>query len=284
VNNFKTAVMLSVLTALFVWVGAALGGSGGAQIAFLFAIALNVGSYWFSDKLVLRMYRASEVSEAEAPQLYAAVADLAQRAQVPMPKVYVIPSDALNAFATGRNPSHAAVAVTQGLMRHLDRNEITGVLAHELCHVKHRDILIGSIAATLVGAISMLSSMARWGAIFGGSSNDDEGNSNIFVVLIVSMVSALAATLIQLAISRSREYEADAGAARLLGTPQPLISALRKLELGAEHLPLQAGEASAHLFIVNPLRGSGIAKLFSTHPPMEERIARLQSLSGSLAA
>jgi len=230
------------------------------------------------------MYRASEVSEAEAPQLYAAVADLAQRAQVPMPKVYVIPSDALNAFATGRNPSHAAVAVTQGLMRHLDRNEITGVLAHELCHVKHRDILIGSIAATLVGAISMLSSMARWGAIFGGSSNDDEGNSNIFVVLIVSMVSALAATLIQLAISRSREYEADAGAARLLGTPQPLISALRKLELGAEHLPLQAGEASAHLFIVNPLRGSGIAKLFSTHPPMEERIARLQSLSGSLAA
>ena len=284
-NNLKTGILLTLLTALFVWLGAALGGSSGAKLAFVFAVVMNVGAYWFSDKIVLRMYGAREVSEAEAPQLYGAVADLAQRAQVPMPKVYVIPSPALNAFATGRNPSHAAVAVTEGLMRHLDRNELTGVLAHELCHVKHRDILIGTIAATLVGAISMLSNMAQWGAMFGGGHRDEEGNSNIFVVLIVSMVSALAATLIQLAISRSREYQADAGAARLLGTPQPLISALRKLEIGAERMPLPATQASAHLFIVNPLRGQGIAKLFSTHPALEDRIARLQSLSpGSMAA
>jgi heat shock protein HtpX len=285
VNNLKTAILLSVLTALFVWVGAALGGQSGAVFAFVMAVAMNVGAYWFSDKIVLRMYGAQEVSEAQAPELYGAVADLAQRAQIPMPKVYVIPSPALNAFATGRNPQHAAVAVTEGLMRHLDRSEITGVLAHELCHVKHRDILIGTIAATLVGAISTLSNMAQWGAIFGGGHRDEEGGSNnLFVVLIVGMVSALAASLIQLAISRSREYQADAGAARLLGTPQPLISALRKLEIGAEHMPLAAGQASAHLFIVNPLRGEGFTKLFSTHPPIEERIARLQNLTGRLAA
>jgi len=286
VNNLKTGILLTLLTALFVWLGAALGGSSGAKLAFVFAVVMNVGAYWFSDKIVLRMYGAREVSEAESPQLYGAVADLAQRAQVPMPKVYVIPSPALNAFATGRNPAHAAVAVTEGLLRHLDRSELTGVLAHELCHVKHRDILIGTIAATIVGAISMMGDMARWGAIFGGSSRSDEegGSGNVFVVLIVSMVAAFAAMLIQLAISRSREYQADAGAARLLGTPQPLISALRKLEIGAERMPLAAGQASAHLFIVNPLRGQGLAKLFSTHPPMEERIARLQSLTGSMAA
>jgi heat shock protein HtpX len=276
-NNLKTGLLLTVLTVMFVFLGTAVAGQQGALIALVLAAVMNVGAYWFSDRLVLRMVRAQEVSEAEAPQLYGLVADLAQRASIPMPRVYRIPSPSLNAFATGRNPSHAAVAVTEGLLRVLDRNELAGVLAHELSHVKHRDILIGTVAATIAGAISFLSSMARWGAIFGDRR---EGGANLLLVLVVSIVAAFAAMLVQMAVSRSREYQADAGAARLLGDPKPLVSALQKLAIGAERLPLEASPATAHMFIVNPLRGGGMAKLFSTHPPIEERIARLQALTG----
>jgi heat shock protein HtpX len=280
-NNLKTGILLTLLTVLLVVAGSMLGGQHGALIAFVFALLMNGGAYWFSDRVVLRMYKAGEVSEAEAPELYGIVADLTQRARIPMPRVYVIPSQALNAFATGRNSKHAAVAVTEGLLRILDRRELAGVLAHELSHVKHRDILIGTVAATIAGAIAMLASMARWGAMFGGFSRDGEGRGgNIFVVLAVSIVAALAATLVQLAISRSREYGADAGAAQLLGDPSGLITALRKLELGAQRVPLASNPATAHLFIVNPLRGGGMSKLFSTHPPIEERIQRLQGMIG----
>ena len=282
-NNLKTALLLIALTGLLVWLGSALGGAAGAQLAFAVALAMNFGAYWFSDKLVLRMYRARAVTESEAPMLYGLVADLAQRAQIPMPAVYVIPDPGLNAFATGRGPSHAAVAVTEGLLRSLDRGELAGVLAHELSHVKHRDILIGTVAATLVGAVTMLSNMAQWSAMFGGlHRSDEEGGGNPFATLIVAMVAAFAATLVQLAVSRSREYEADAGAARLLGDAYPLISALRKLEYAAERLPMQASPASAHLFIVNPLRGGGFSRWFSTHPDIKDRIHALEALSGGL--
>jgi heat shock protein HtpX len=281
-NNFKTGVLLIVLTGIFIAVGSALGGQQGAAIAFVFAMVMNMGAYWFSDRLVLRMFKAKEVTEAEAPELYTVVADLAQRAQMPMPKVYVIPSEAMNAFATGRNPQHAAVAVTQGILRVLDRAELQGVLAHELSHVRHRDILIGSVAATVAGAIAFLASMARWSAIFGGVSRDDGRGGNILMVMAVTMVASLAAVLVQTAISRSREFEADAGAARLLGNPMPLASALKKLELGAQQAPLEANPATAHMFIVNPLRGGGVARLFSTHPPTEERIRRLEALVGGI--
>lgn len=282
-NNLKTGLLLTGLTLLLVWAGAALGGQTGMLIAFVFAVAMNVGSYWFSDKLVLRMYRAEEVSEAEDPELINVVADLAQRASIPMPRVYRIPKPALNAFATGRNPAHAAVAITDGLRRVLDRGELAAVLAHELSHVKHRDILIGTVAATLAGTISILGAMARWGAIFGGYSRDGQGGGgNILVVLAVSMLAGIAAMFVQMAISRSREYEADAGAARLLGDPTPMISALRKLEVGAQRVPLEANPATAHMFIVSPLSGGRISKLFSTHPRVEDRIQRLQGLVGHL--
>jgi heat shock protein HtpX len=282
-NNFKTGILLTGLTLLLIWAGAALGGQTGMLIAFVFAVVMNVGSYWFSDKLVLRMYRAEEVSEAEDPELINVVADLAQRASIPMPRVYRIPNPALNAFATGRNPAHAAVAITDGLRSMLDRGELAAVLAHELSHVKHRDILIGTVAATLAGTISILGSMARWGAIFGGYGRDSEGGGgNILVVLAVSMLAGFAAIFVQMAISRSREYEADAGAARLLGDPTPMISALRKLEVGAQRVPLEANPATAHMFIVSPLSGGGISKLFSTHPSIEDRVQRLQGLFGHL--
>jgi heat shock protein HtpX len=283
-NNLKTAILLSGLTLLLVWFGSLFGGSQGAAFAFAIAIAMNVGAYWFSDKLVLRMYRAREVSEAEAPQLVRIVADLVQRAQLPMPRVYVIPDAGLNAFATGRNPSHAAVAVTEGLLRSLDSRELAGVLAHELSHVAHRDILIGTIAATLVGAVTMLADWARWSAMFGGfgRSDEDGDGANPLAVLAVGMVAGVGATLLQLAISRAREFQADAGAARLLGDPRPLISALRKLELGAERIPMHASQASAHLFIVSPLRGGGFARMFSTHPPIDSRIRALEALVGAV--
>ncbi len=278
-NNLKTGVLLTVLTVLLVFAGSSLGGQQGAIIAFALALAMNAGAYWMSDKLVLRMYKAQQVSEAQSPELYGVVADLAQRAQLPMPKVYVIPGEGLNAFATGRNPEHAAVAVTEGLLANLDRSELQGVLAHELSHVKHRDILIGTIAATLAGAISVLGSMARWGAILGGS-RDNNGNGGLIGVFLVSIVAGMAATIVQLAVSRSREYEADAGAARLLGDPNPLISALRKLDFAAQRVPMHANQATAHMFIVSPLSGGGVMKWFRTHPPLEERIQRLQGLVG----
>ena len=280
-NNLKTGILLTLLTLLLVFLGSAFGGQQGAIIAFGFAVVMNGTAYWFSDRMVLRMYKAQEVSEAQSPELYGVVSDLAQRARIPMPTVYLIPSPALNAFATGRNPEHAAVAITEGLLSTLDRHELSGVLAHELSHVKHRDILIGTLAATIAGAISMLANMAQWGALFGGFSRDGGGRGgNIFVVLIVSIVAAFAAALVQMAISRSREYQADAGAARLLGDPTGLISALRKLELGAQRVPLAGNPATAHLFIVNPLRGGGMSKFFRTHPPIEDRIRALQGMIG----
>ena len=280
-NNLKTGILLTLLTLLLVFLGSALGGQQGAIIAFGFAVIMNGSAYWFSDRVVLRMYKAQEVSETQSPELYGVVSDLAQRARIPMPKVYLIPSPALNAFATGRNPEHAAVAITEGLLGTLDRHELAGVIAHELSHVKHRDILIGTLAATIAGAISMLASMAQWGAMFGGfSRGGDSRGGNIFAVLIVSIVAAFAASLVQMAISRSREYQADAGAARLLGDPTGLISALRKLELGAQRVPLAGNPATAHLFIVNPLSGGRMNKFFSTHPPIEERIQALQGMIG----
>jgi heat shock protein HtpX len=283
VNNLKTGLLLTVLSVLFVFVGYTLAGQQGAVIAFVFALAMNVFSYWFSDKIVLRMYRAQEVTEAQAPELYNIVADLAQRAQVPMPRVYMIPSPALNAFATGRNPKHAVVAVTEGLMKSLDRSEVTAVLAHELSHVKHRDILIGSVAATVAAAVSMVASMARWSLIFGGMRSDDREGGNPLAVMFVAMFAGMAAMLVQMAISRSREYEADAGAARMIGEPMSMINALKKLEYAAQRVPMDANPATAHMFIVSPLSGvGGVMKLFSTHPSIEDRISRLQSMMGSL--
>jgi heat shock protein HtpX len=283
-NNLKTALLLGALTLLLVWFGGMFGGSTGAAIALGIAVVMNVGAYWFSDRLVLRMYRAREVSEADAPALVRVVADLAQRSNLPMPRVYVIPDPGLNAFATGRNPQHAAVAVTEGLLHSLDSHELAGVIAHELSHVSHRDILIGTVAATLVGAVTMLADWARWGAMFGGfgRSNDDEGRANPLVLLVFGLVAGLGATLLQLAISRSREFQADAGAARLLGDPVPLITALRKLELGAQQIPMRANKASAHLFIVSPLHGGGWLRMFSTHPPIEDRIRALEALVGAV--
>jgi heat shock protein HtpX len=284
-NDLKTGILLIALTALLVWFGSLVGGATGAMVAFGIAVAMNVGAYWWSDRVVLRMYRAQEVSEANAPGLYRAVAGLAQRATLPMPRVYVIPDPGLNAFATGRNASHAAVAVTEGLLRSLNERELAGVLAHELCHVRHRDILIGTVAATLVGAVSMLGNWVQWGAMFGGlgrSDDEEGGGSNPLLLLLFGMVAGLGATLIQLAISRSREYEADAGAARLLGDARPLISALRKLELGAQQLPVHASQATAHMFIVSPLRGESFSRLFSTHPGTDDRVRALEALQGSV--
>ncbi len=281
-NTLKTGILMTVLTLLFVFVGQAIGGQSGAVFAFLLAAAMNFGAYWFSDRVVLAMYRAREVSEAEAPELHSMVRELAQRGGIPMPKVYIMENDAPNAFATGRNPQHAAVAVTTGILRILSREELMGVLGHELSHIRHRDILIGTIAATLAGAISMMASMARWGAIFGGGRDDEEGGGqNILLVMVFSMIASIAAMLIQLAISRSREYLADEGGARLVGEPRYLARALEKLHRGAELVPMDANPATAHMFIVSPLRGGGVMSLFSTHPPMEKRIQRLLAMARS---
>jgi len=287
-NGFRTTILLAALTALVVWIGQMFGGANGAVIALVFAGAMNFFSYWFSDKIVLKMYGAQEISANEDPELYGIVRDLTARAGLPMPKVYIIPEETPNAFATGRNPEHAAVAVTQGIRRILNKRELAGVLGHELSHVKHRDILISSIAATLAGAISYLAYMAQWAAIFGGGSRDrEEGGSNIFSLLFMMIVAPLAATLIQMAVSRSREYMADEGGAKVSADPLALASALRKLEMGAQNIPLQVSDATAnstaHMFIVNPLTGAGLAKLFSTHPPIEERIARLEAMAKDMS-
>jgi len=270
---------VGLLTAIIMWFGEFLGGSQGLVVAFVFAVVMNFGSYWFSDKLVLAMYKARPVDMNEAPDLYRIVQNLATRAHMPMPKLYVIPSDAANAFATGRSPEHAAVAVTEGIMRLMSWDEIEGVLAHELSHVRNRDILISSIAATLAGVIMMLANMMRWAAIFGGASRDErEGGGGIVGLLAMTILAPIAATLIQLAISRSREYQADASGAELLHNGEPLARALEKLETEAERVPLQANPQTAHLFIVNPLTGRSFANLFSTHPPLEERIRRLREM------
>jgi heat shock protein HtpX len=280
-NHFKTFLLMLVLTALFILVGTALGGRTGAVYAFVFAALMNFITYWFSDKIVLRMYGAKEVSQSEAPALYGIVAELTSKASLPMPKVYIIENDTPNAFATGRNPQHAAVAVTSGILRILSRDELMGVIGHELSHVQHRDILISTIAATMAGAISMLATMARWGAMFGGfRSNDEEGGrgGNILVVLFVSIFASIAAMLIQMAISRSREYMADEGGAHL-SHPAYLAKALGKLDMAAHRIPMDANPSTAHMFIVNPLTGKGVLSLFSTHPPIEERIARLEEMA-----
>jgi len=270
-----------VLTALFILVGTAIGGKSGAIYAFIFAALMNFVAYWFSDKIVLRMYGAKEVSQAEAPELYQMVAELTNKASLPMPKVYTMENDTPNAFATGRNPEHAAVAVTTGILRILSKEELMGVIGHELSHIRHRDILISTIAATIAGAISMLASMTRWGAIFGGGRSDENeggGGGNILFVLLFTMVASIAAMLIQMAISRSREYLADEGGAHL-SHPLSLARALGKLEIAAQRIPMEANPSTAHMFIVNPLRGGGVLSLFSTHPPIEERIARLEEMA-----
>ena len=279
-NQFKTFILMLVLTGLFILVGSAIGGRNGAVYAFIFAALMNFFAYWFSDKIVLRMYRAQPVSQSEAPELYQIVGELVNKASLPMPKVYIIENDTPNAFATGRNPEHAAVAVTSGILRILSKEELMGVIGHELSHIQHRDILISTIAATIAGAISMLASMARWGAIFGvGRSDDDEGGGgNILFVLLFTMVASVAAMLIQMAISRSREYLADEGGAHL-SHPLSLAKALGKLEVAAQRIPMDANPSTAHMFIVNPLRGGGVLSLFSTHPPIEERIAKLEEMA-----
>jgi heat shock protein HtpX len=280
-NQFKTFFLMLVLTVIFILVGTMIGGKSGAIYAFIFAALMNFFSYWFSDKIVLRMYGAREVSQGEAPELYGIVAELTSKASLPMPKVYIMENDTPNAFATGRNPEHAAVAVTTGILRILSRDELMGVIGHELSHIQHRDILIGTIAATMAGAISILATMARWGAMFGGVRSDDEeggGGGNIIVVLIVSIFASIAAMLVQMAISRSREYLADEGGAHL-SHPLSLAKALGKLEVAAQRVPMNANPSTAHMFIVNPLRGGGVLSLFSTHPPIEERIARLEEMA-----
>ena len=288
-NGFRTTILLAALTALVVWIGQMVGGPSGAVMALIMAGAMNFFSYWFSDKIVLKMYGGQEISANDDPELYGLVQELAARGGLPMPKVYVIPEETPNAFATGRNPEHAAVAVTQGIRRILNRRELAGVLGHELTHVKNRDILISSIAATLAGAISYLAYMAQWGMMFGGNRDrDDEGGgSNIFSLLFMMIVAPMAAMLIQMAVSRSREYLADAGGAKISGDPLALASALRKLHMGAQNIPLQVSpatqNATAHMFIVSPLSGGGLASLFSTHPAMEERIALLEAMSKDLS-
>ncbi len=278
-NRVKTFMLMAGLTALFVVIGKALGGQTGMFIAFGLALVMNFFSYWFSDKIVLKMYGAQEVHEGDHPALYSIVRSLATRANLPMPKVYVIPGDQPNAFATGRNPEHSAVAVTEGIMRILDRDELAGVIGHELAHIKHRDILIGTIAATIAGAISMIANMAQWAMIFGAGRSDDEEGQNPIAMLVSIIVAPIAAMLIQMAISRSREYLADEEGARIAGNPRYLANALRKLHLAAQQIPLAANPATAHMFIVSPLSGGGaLLSLFSTHPPMEKRIARLESL------
>ena len=283
-NTFRTTILLAVLTALLVWIGDMLGGRQGAVIALVIAGGMNFFSYWFSDKIVLKMYGGQEITANDDPELYGLVSDLATRAGLPMPKVYVIPEETPNAFATGRNPQHAAVAVTQGIRRILNKRELAGVLGHELSHVVNRDILVSTIAATLAGAISYMAQMAQWAMIFGGNRDRDEGGgSNIFGLIVMMIVAPLAAMLIQMAVSRSREYGADAGGAKITGDPLALASALKKLHIGSQQIPLQASpaaaNATAHMFIVSPLTGRSMAALFSTHPPMEERVRRLEEMA-----
>jgi len=267
---------MALMTVLLVLAGGALGGRGGMMMAFVFAVVMNFGTYWFSDKIVLKMYRARPVNESEAPNLYNMVRELSMKARLPMPKVYVIPNPTPNAFATGRNPKHAAVAVTEGIMKILTPQELSAVISHELGHVKNRDILIGTIAATIAGAISMLAHIAQWAMIFGGRSSDDD---NPIAALAMIILAPIAAMLIQLAISRSREYAADATGAKIHGMPRDLASALKKLQMASKKIPMRANPATAHMFIVNPLSAKGLASLFSTHPPMEERIKRLEAMT-----
>lgn len=281
-NNMKTVLLLGVLTGLLVGVGGLIGRGAGATFGLVLAVVMNFGAYWFSDRIALKMSRARPVSEAEAPEVYGVVRNLTQSVGMPMPRIHLIPSDQPNAFATGRNPRHAAVAVTQGILRLLTRDELEGVLAHELGHVGNRDILISSVAATVAGAISWIGYMLRWGAFLGGG--DDDNPFGFVGLLVASILAPIAAVIIQLAISRSREYQADRTGARLCGRPESLASALRKIEAAASQVPMRINPAAAPLFIVNPLRGRSLAGtfagLFSTHPPTDERVRRLEHMAG----
>lgn len=278
-NTIKTVGLLTLLTVILIFAGGAFGGKTGMIYAFVFAMIMNFGSYWFSHKIVLAMYRAQPINESQAPELYAIVRNLSQKAGMPMPQVYIMPNETPNAFATGRNPEHGVVAVTQGIMRLLSRDELEGVIAHELAHIKHRDILTGTIVAAIAGAISMLAYMAQWAMIFGGGQDDDDGG-NPLAALAMIIVAPIAAMLVQMAISRTREYEADAGGARLAGNPYGLANALQKLDQGRQVIPMKnANPATAHMFIVNPLSGKGMARLFSTHPPMAERVRKLREMA-----
>ncbi len=274
-NQMRTAVLLTLMTVFFMFIGSLLGGRQGLIVAFFFAAGMNLFSYWYSDKIVLRMFNAREVTPGQAPELYGLVQDLANRAGLPTPRVYIIPQESPNAFATGRNPENAVVAVTEGLLKIMKREELAGVLAHELAHVKNRDILIGSIAATMAGAIMMLASIARWSAIFGGGSDDNKGMGG-FGLIIMSILAPIAAVLIQTAISRSREYMADSSGARFAQNNEGLASALEKLGAYSRKRPMDANPSTAHMFIVNPLSGQKMMSLFSTHPPLNDRIARLR--------
>ncbi len=281
-NAVKTTLLMTVLTVLLIFVGNLIGGNNGMVFAFVFALIMNFGSYWFSDKIVLAMYGAKEITQDQHPTIFEIVQDLTTRAGLPMPRIYMIDSEQPNAFATGRDPQHAVVAVTAGIMRLMPKNEIRGVIAHELAHVKHRDILISSIAATIAGAITMLANMAQWAMIFGGfggrSSNDDE-RGNPIAALVMMIVAPIAAMLVQMAISRSREYDADEGGAKISGDPMALAHALRRLEAAKNEIPMQATPATAHMFIINPLSGKSLMNMFSTHPPIDDRIARLEEMA-----
>jgi heat shock protein HtpX len=276
-NTFKTVLLLSILTVFLVGMGNVLGGRQGMIVAFVIAVVMNFSSYWFSDKLVLKMYRARELSPSEHGNVHAMVRRLAANAGLPMPKLYIVPQPALNAFATGRDYDHAVVAVTEGLLAHLSDDELEGVLAHELAHVKNRDILVGTIAATLAGAVMMLASMARWAAIFGLGGRDDDRGSPA-VLLVTAIVAPMAAMIVQMAISRTREYKADASGAKFAHNPEGLARALEKLAAAGKRLPMASTQATSHMMIVSPLSGKSLMQLFSTHPPIEERVARLRKM------
>ncbi|MBP9021445.1 MAG: zinc metalloprotease HtpX [Syntrophobacterales bacterium] len=278
-NSLKTALLLGALTGLLMLIGGWIGGRQGVVVAFLFAAVMNFVSYWYSDRIVLRMYGANEVTEREAPELYALVRNLALRAGIPTPRVCIIPTDTPNAFATGRNEKHAVVAVTEGILRILNRDELEGVIAHEISHIKDKDILIGSVAATIAGAVVMLANMAQWAAIFGfgGRDENDEGGG-VFGLLLMAILAPIAATIIQMAISRSREFLADSEGAMISGKPLGLASALDKMSRASQLMPMEANPSTAHMFIVNPLTGKSLMNLFSTHPPIEERIERLRKM------
>lgn len=279
-NSMKTALLLAALTILLVLVGQLVGGRSGAIFAFVIALVMNFGTYWFSDKIILKMYRARELGPEEGQEITDIVRDLALKAGLPMPKVYMLPQASPNAFATGRSPSHAAVAVTSGITQLLTKEELSGVLSHELAHIKDRDILIGTIAATLAGAISLMAYMGRFAAIFGGFGRDSGRGGGVIPLLLMAILAPIAALIIQLAVSRAREYEADQVGARIAGNPLYLANALRKLDASSRRVPMEANQVTAHMFIVNPLQGGGFASLFSTHPPIAERVKRLERLVG----
>lgn len=280
-NQLRTWLLMSALMALLVFVGGLIGGRGGMILFFAFGLIVNAASYWFSDKIAVKMTRSREVSEDEAPELYAMVRKLTASAQIPMPKIFITPSEQPNAFATGRSPSKAVVAVTEGILRILSKEELEGVLAHEIAHVKNRDILIGSVAAAIAGAIMMISSIARWGLMFGGfgGSDEEDNGGGIIGLLIAVIIAPIAAMLVQMAISRSREFQADQSGANIAGNPSPLASALLKLESASQRVPMEVSPAAAHMFIVNPLSGRSLAGLFSTHPSTEQRVERLKQMT-----